>query len=143
MAGEEPIIALFDDRAQALRLCNELRSAAIPERAITHIAALSDRRDAVEKLVQTGIARSDAALFADEVCGGATLLAVCPTPAERARVAEIIARHAPANPGRAQAVTESIPGDARSGERVPEVTPMPTGSGSFEPRAAPAEEDER
>ena len=142
MAGEEPIIALFDDRAQALRLRNELRSAAIPERAITLIAALSDRRDAVETLVQTGIARSDAALFADEVCGGATLLAVCATPAERARAAEIIARHAPAKPGRAQAVTESIPGDA-SGERVPEVTPMPTGSGSFEPRADPGEEDER
>jgi len=67
MAGEEPIIALFDDRAQALRLCNELRSAAIPERGITLIAALSDRRDAVETLVPTGIARSDAALFADEV----------------------------------------------------------------------------
>ena len=80
MAGEEPIIALFDDCAQALRLRNELRSAAIPERAITLIAALSDRRDAVETLVQTGIARSDAALFADEVCGGATLLAVCATP---------------------------------------------------------------
>ena len=76
MAGEEPIIALFDDPAQALRLRNELRGAGIPERAITLIAALSDRRDAVEKLVQTGIARSDAALFADEVCGGATLLAV-------------------------------------------------------------------
>jgi len=137
MAGGEPIIALFDDRAQALRLRNELRSAGIPERAITLIAALSDRRDAVEKLVQTGIARSDAALFADEVCGGATLLAVCATPAERARAAD-----APAKPGRTQAVTESIPGDA-SGERVPEVTPMPTGSGSFEPRADPAEEDER
>ena len=131
MAGEEPIIALLDDRVQALRLRNELRSAAIPERDITLIAALSDRGDAVEKLVETGIARSDAALFA-----------VCPTPAERARAAEIIARHAPPRPGRAQAATESIPGDA-SGERVPEVTPMPTGSGSFEPRADPAEEDER
>jgi hypothetical protein len=84
MAGEEPIIALFDDRAQALRLRNELRSAAIPERAVTLIAALSDRRDAVEKLVPTGLARSDAALFADEVCGGATLLAVCATPAAQA-----------------------------------------------------------
>src|SRR5438045_6691443 len=42
-------------------LCNELRSAAIPERGITLIAALSDRRDAVETLVPTGIARSDAA----------------------------------------------------------------------------------
>ena len=138
MAGEEPIIALFDERTQALRLRNELRSAAIPERAITLIAALSDRRDAVEKLVQTGMARSDAALFADEVCGGATLLAVCPTPTERARAAEIVARHAPAKPGRTQAVAESI-----SGERVPEVTPMPTGSGSLEPRVDPAEEDER
>jgi len=142
MAGEEPIIALFDDRAQALRLRNELRSAAIPERAITLIAALSDRRDAVEKLVQTGIARSDAALFADEVCGGATLVAICATPAKRARAVEIIARHAPATPGRAQAVTESIRGDA-SGERVPEVTPMRTGSGSFEPRSDPGEDDER
>jgi hypothetical protein len=54
----------------------------------------------------------------------------------------IIGRHAPARPGRLQTVTESIPGDT-SGERVPEVTPMPTGSGSFEPRADPAEEDER
>lgn len=142
MAGEEPIIALFDDRAQAVRLCNELRSAAIPERALTLIAALSDRRDAVEKLSQTGIARSDAALFADEVCGGARLLAVCATPAERARVTEMIARHAPVRQGRPQAVTEPIAGDA-SGEHVPEVTPMPTGSGSFEPRADPAEDDER
>jgi len=142
MTREEPIIALLDDRAQAQGLCNELRSAAIPERAITLIAALSDRGDAVEKLVETGIARSDAALFADEVSGCATLLAVCPTPAERARAADIIARHAPPRPGRAQAATESIPGDA-SGERVPEVTPMPTGSGSFEPRADAAEEDER
>jgi hypothetical protein len=142
MAGEEPIIALFDDRAQALRLRDELRSAAISERAITVIAALSDRRDTVETLAQAGIAQSDAALFADEVCGGATLLAVCSTLAERARAAEMIARHAPAKPGRPQAVTEWIPGDG-SGERVSEVTPMPTGSGSFEPRADPVEEDER
>jgi len=40
------------------------------------------------------------------------------------------------------AQTKLLPGDA-SGERVPEVTPMPTGSGSFEPRAEPVEEDER
>jgi hypothetical protein len=85
MAGEEPIIALFDDGAQALHLCDELRATGTPERAITLVAAASDRRDTVEKLVETGIARSDAALFADEVCGGATLLAVCPMPAERAR----------------------------------------------------------
>src|SRR5207302_10071278 len=117
MAGEEPIIALFDDPAQALRLRDELRGAGIPERAITLIAALSDRPDAVEKLVQTGIARSDAALFADEVCGGATLVAICATPAERARAAEIIARHAPARPRRAPAVAETIPGDP-SGARV-------------------------
>src|SRR2546423_13275357 len=80
MAGEEPIIALFDDPAQALRFRNELRGAGIPERAITLIAALSDRHDAVEQLVQTGIARSDAALFADEVCGGATLPRYAPRP---------------------------------------------------------------
>jgi len=142
MAGEEPIIALFDDGAQALRLRDELRAAGIPERAIILVAAASDRRDTVEKLVETGIARSDAALFADEVCGGATLLAVCATPAERARAVAMIGRHAPARHWRPQTVSESIPGDA-SGERVPEVTPMPTGSGSFEPRADPAEEDER
>src|SRR5438046_6689937 len=123
MAGEEPIIALFDDPAQALRLRNELRGAGIPERAITLIAALSDRHDAVEQLVQTGIARSDAELFADEVCGGATLLAVCATPAERARAAEIIARHAPAKSSRAQPVTESIPGH-HPGERVPDETSL-------------------
>ena len=142
MARDEPIIALFADEAQALRLRDELRAAGIPERAITLLAAASDRRDTVEKLVDTGIARSDAALFADEVCGGATLLAVCAMPAERARAAAIIGRHAPARPGRPQTVTEPIPGET-SGERVPEVTPMPTGSGSFEPRADPAEEDER
>jgi len=142
MAGEEPIIALFDDGAQALHLCDELRATGTPERAITLVAAASDRRDTVEKLVETGIARSDAALFADEVCGGATLLAVCPMPAERARAVAIIGRHAPARSGRPQTVTESIPGET-SGERVPEVTPMPTGSGSFEPRAEPVEEDER
>ena len=142
MAGEEPIIALFDEPAQALRLRDELRAAGIREQAITLVTASPDRGDTVEKLVGTGIARSDAALFADEVCGGATLLAVCPTPAERARVTEIIARHAPVRPGRPQAVTESIPGDA-SGERLPEVMPMPTGSGAFEPRADPAEDDER
>ena len=135
MAGEEPIIALFDDR-------DELRAAGVPEPAMTLLAASPDRGDTVEKLVETGIARTDAALFADEVCGGATLLAVCPTPTNRARVTEMIARHAPVRPGRPQAVTEPIPGDA-SGERVPEVTPMPTGSGSFEPRADPAEDDER
>ena len=142
MPSDEPIIALFDDGAQALRLRDELRAAGIPERAIILLAAASDRGDTVEKLVETGIARSDAALFADEVCGGATLLAVCPMPAERARAVAIIGRHAPARPGRPQTVTESIPGDT-SGERVPEVTPMPTGSGSCEPRADPAEEDER
>jgi hypothetical protein len=142
MAGDEPIIALFDDGTQALRLRDELRAAGIPERAINLVAAASGRRDTVEKLVETGIAPSDAALFADEVCGGATLLAVCSTPAERARTAAIIGRHVPARPGRPQTVTESIPGET-SGERVPEVTPMPTGSGSFEPRADPAEEDER
>ena len=142
MAGDEPIIALFDDGTQALRLRDELRAAGIPERAINLVAAASGRRDTVEKLVETGIARSDAALFADEVCGGATLLAVCATPAERARAVAMIGRHAPARHGRPQTVSESIPGDA-SGERVPELTPMPTGSGSFEPRADPAEEDER
>jgi len=142
MARDEPIIALFDETAQALRLRDELRATGTPERAITLVAAALNRRDTVEKLVETGIARSDAALFADEVYGGATLLAVCPTPAKRARAVAIIGRHAPARPGRPQTVTESIPGDA-SGERVPELTPMPTGSGSFEPRADPAEEDER
>jgi hypothetical protein len=76
------------------------------------------------------------------VCGGATLLAVCPKETDRARVSEIIGRHAPTRPGRPQAVTDAIPGDA-SAERAPDVTPMPTGSGSLESRPDPAVDDER
>ena len=141
MAGEEPIIALFDKAAQARRLCDELRVAGIPEQAMILLQGSSGREEIANRLVKAGVAPSDASLFADEVCGGATLLAVS-APQERARIAAIIERHAPARPGRPQTIGDAIPGDA-SGERVPEVTPMPTGSGSFEPRADPVEEDER
>jgi hypothetical protein len=142
MPREEPIIALFDDRAQALRLRDELRATGMPERAMTIMAPASDHADVVGALVELGIGRADAALFADEVCGGATLLTVCPAETERERVAEIIARHAPTRTGRPQAITDAIPGDASS-ERAPDVTPMPTGSGSLESRPDPVEDDEQ
>lgn len=142
MARNEPIIALFAERAQALRLRDELRAAGVPEPAMIMIAPALDRADVIDALVKMGIGNSDAALFADEVCGGATLLSACPTTTERARVAEIIDRHMPTRPGRPQAVTDRIPGDA-SAERTPDVMPMPTGSGSLESRPDPAEGDER
>lgn len=141
MAREEPIIALFDERTQALRLREELGAAGIPEHAI-HLVSGSARGEVTDALAEAGLAHSDAALFADEVCGGATLLAVCAPQGERARVAAIVERHAPTRPGRPQVVTDAIPGDA-STERAPEVTPMPMGSGSLEARPEPIEDDER
>lgn len=141
MASEEPIIALFDERAQALRLREELGAAGIPEHAI-HLVSGSARGAVTDALAEAGLAHSDAALFADEVCGGATLLSVCAPLGERARVAAIIDRHAPTRPGRPQVVTDAIPGDA-SAERAPEVTPMPMGSGSLESRPEPIEDGER
>jgi hypothetical protein len=141
MASEERIIALFDEHAQALRLQEELGAAGIPERAI-YLVSGSARGAVTDALTEAGLAHPDAALFADEVCGGATLLAVCAPEGERARVAAIIDRHAPTRPGRPQVVTDAIPGDA-SNERAPEVTPMPMGSGSLESRPEPIEDDER
>src|SRR5215468_7493473 len=108
----------------------------------TVVMPVSDRTDIVGALVEIGIGNSDAALFGDEVCGGATLLSVCPAKTERPRVAKIIARHAPTRPGRPHAITDAIPGDA-SAERVPDVMPMPTGSGALESRPDLVEDDER
>jgi len=142
MARDEPIIALFDERTQALRLRDELRAAGIPERTMTVVMPVSDRTDIVGALVGIGIGNSDAALFADEVSGGATLLSVCPAKTERPRVAEIIDRPAPTQPGRPHATTDAIPGDT-SAERAPDVMPMPTGSGALESRPDLVEDDER
>ena len=139
MARQEPIIALFDEYAQALRLRGELQAAGVPADALTVVAG-SDRRDIIEALVEGSIAPSDAKLFADEVCGGATLLLVHPGT-ERARIGEIIGRHAPTRPGRPQTVTDTIPGDA-SAEPAPGLSPMPTGSGSLESRADPRGDDQ-
>ena len=111
MAHDAPIVALFDERAQALRLHDELQAADLATGALTLVTG-SDRRDIVDALVEAGIGRSDAALFADEVCGGATLLVLRPAKAEHGRVAEIIDRHMPTRPGRPQVVTDQIPGDA-------------------------------
>jgi hypothetical protein len=120
-------------------LRDELGAAGIPEHAI-YLVSGSARGEVTDALAEAGLAHSDAALFADEVCGGAMLLAVCAPQA--ARVAAIIGRHTPTRPGRPQAVTDAIPGDA-STERVPEVTPMPMGSGSLESRPEPGKDDER
>jgi hypothetical protein len=142
MARDEPVISLVDERAQALRLSEELRATGIPEQAMIIVMSGSDRADVIDALVEFGVGHSDAALFADEVCGGATLLAVRASEGERAQVAAIIDRHAPTRPGRPQVVTDAIPGDASTG-RAPEVTPMPMGSGSLESRPDPIEGDER
>ena len=144
MPKNEPVIALFDDAAQARRLKDELRRAGISPREMTLVVASpakdSARGRVVDRLVDAGIASADAPLFADEVCGGATLLAVRPTTVERARVAEIIGRHAPGRRTDRGDTGEPQSGDA-SAEGA-EVVPMPTGSGALGSRPVPNDEDD-
>jgi hypothetical protein len=142
MPSTEPIIALFDDAAQGRHLRDELRRAGISPREMTLVEAspAKARSRVVDRLIDAGIPKADAALFADEVCGGAILLAVCPTAAERARVAEIIGRHAPTRRMATAASGELKSGDA-SAEGA-EVVPMPTGSGALGSRPVPSGESE-
>lgn len=95
MPSTEPIIALFDEAGQARRLRDELCRAGLSPDEMTLIlpspAAASARAEVVDRLIGAGIPKPDAPLFADEVCGGATLLAIRPAEAERARVIQISA----------------------------------------------------
>ncbi|MBV9964347.1 MAG: hypothetical protein JO008_01500 [Alphaproteobacteria bacterium] len=145
MPSTEPIIALFDEAGQARRLRDELCRAGLSPDEMTLIlpspAAASARAEVVDRLIGAGIPKPDAPLFADEVCGGATLLAIRPAEAERARVTQIIGRHAPARRMAAAASGEPQSGD--SSAEGAEVVPMPTGSGALGSRPVPSDDGDR
>jgi len=139
MVKPAPVVALFGNPAQAQRLVGELRAAGVADSEMTLLAAsMGTRAEIVDALANAGIDRSDAALFADEVCGGATLLTLDPHDTQHWQITEIIARHQPTQQRRPEAKTSK---DIEA-ERIAEPISMPTGSGVLDSRCRLVEEGE-